>query len=205
MKKFFVFVFVVAFCLLLPEELKAQGVAFQWGGPKTTLLINNSVNRPALVTVGQQVWPLYPGQTLSLKYGYWERQNQALIVDVCEQLTFSRSAIAPPAWATDPNVVGAAAIPAGYNNPDKKILDEAVGRLRAAIKNRLGGRNMRRELDAWAKEVKKHGLVRFSPVCEGRSTVAQVTDVQQWGWNRSIVVQIAKDAWSKSYALRTLQ
>ena len=192
---------LLADCLILlfafafaPTPALAQGnlVMFQVGGTWTKVQVLNTTDAVVFPSIGDNHGrPLRRGEKYWVKYGYGWTGNVAVTASICSPESVRTALITLPTWATDPAVVGKAALPPNYSDPSVEHLKVRVSAIKTALNDRLGGKDLKREIGAWFKEVKKGGLGATYQTCSNPTPLVYTPDVSQWGYARTITVIVA--------------
>ena len=183
----------ILYLALVPIPALAQGsiILFQMGGPTTVVEVINNADRSVLTDIGdKRVWIDPRGGQATHTYGYGTLQNAAIVARACSTTPTMVFVNPPPVWASDPSVVGDAAIPSNYENPSISVLKEKVNNLKDALRDRVGGEGMKKRLDAWFKTVKKEGYGFKAQNCQDPDILIAGTDVSQWGYGHTILFLI---------------
>jgi len=183
----------LAYLALVPIPALAEGniVILQLGGPVTVVEVINNADRSVLTDIGdKRVWIDPHGGQATHTYAYGTLQNAAIVARACSTTPTTVFVNPPPIWVSDPFVVGSAAIPSNYQEPSISELKEKVSDLKDALRDRVGGRDMKKQLVSWFKTVKQQGYGFKAQNCQNPDILITGTDVSQWGYGHTILYLI---------------
>jgi hypothetical protein len=119
----------LVYLALAPIPALAQNPIFvlQLGGPRTIVRVINNADRSILVDIdGRKSWIRPGGGEAGHTFAYGTMQNAAIIASACSTTPTMGFVNPPPRWASDPSVVGDAAIPANYQDPSVRALKKGL-------------------------------------------------------------------------------
>jgi hypothetical protein len=112
------------------------------------------------VRFGSGLFIFYP------TYGYYEAVISAKVCSSSLKTTFISP---PPSWAMNTGVLANLALTQDYldTNPGERELRFRVEEIKRSLRDRLGHKEMKSELDYWFRSVKRSGITFDGVTCEG--------------------------------------
>jgi len=178
----------LGFFALAPVPALAQGniLTMQWGGPYTVVQVINATDSEVLVNLGGKTKWAAEGGKVNQRFGYGTWGNIAVEADVCSAISAHTFSHPIPTWATKPSIVGDAALPTDYSDPSIPDLKAKVRAIKVALKDRVAGKAMKKEIGDWERSVEHEGFGFAAKSCDKPTILVQTPDVSQWGYGQTI-------------------